>query len=140
MAREIRADDRVRILRGAWCNYTALVIAESPASVKVRIAGSPPFDRWYARSEVEARPMTPVLPNSGEAESLPVGIEDLPPQVKIGPCAECGRESGEEFYVVVDRAGWEEEIERIGWRIEDGRLLCFDCMPPRPNTRGGGSR
>ena len=52
MADDIKADDRVRILRGAWRNYTALVLVTSPSSVKVRIAGSPPFDRWYSRDEL----------------------------------------------------------------------------------------
>ena len=42
--------DQVRILRGIYCNHTALVERETGMSVKVAFAGG---IRWYARSEVE---------------------------------------------------------------------------------------
>ena len=45
--------DRVRILRGRYCNHTALIISESITSVKVEFAGG---IRWYARNEVEKLP------------------------------------------------------------------------------------
>lgn len=70
--------------------------------------------------------------------AFPAGIEELSPQVKVGPCAECGMETGDGYYLVCDATAWESEIDSMGWVVHEGRLLCFDCLPAAASTEGQG--
>ena len=67
----------------------------------------------------------------GENVTLPEGVSLLTePWVSLDACAECGCETGDGYNAMVPLAGWEAEIEGWGWLVVDGRLLCFDCIPP----------
>lgn len=70
-------------------------------------------------------------PLGGAGDStLPAGVHLLKePHVVLGDCQGCGRESGEDYHLIVPLGDWRGEIGAIGWYVHDGKILCWDCVP-----------
>lgn len=60
-------------------------------------------------------------------EPLPMGVTPLEPQVAVGECQECGRDSGDGYTLYLPAASYLPDLRAMGWDVQSGRLLCFDC-------------